>query len=247
LNATMQKIQIETSQNVTIEYELASIGDRVLAQLLDFLILAGYLFGLVFSMYLLRLSGGFFGGIAFWIILYLPVFFYDLLLESFLNGQSFGKKIRKIKVVKIDGSQPTFISYFLRWILKPIDVFFTYGSVGIITILVNGKGQRLGDLAGGTTVIKIRNEANLNQTIFTNVSENYEPVFLQVNSLTDREIELVKEALEHNSRLSDLNMYDEILEKVKQAIAKKMGIETTMTTRSFLKTVIKDYNSINQR
>jgi len=118
----MQKIQIETSQNVTIEYELASIGDRVVAQLLDFLILSGYMIGLVLLMYLLNSAGGFFGGIAFWIILYLPVFFYDLLLETFLNGQSFGKKIRKIKVVKVDGSQPTFISYFLRWILKTVDV-----------------------------------------------------------------------------------------------------------------------------
>ncbi|MGE5859331.1 MAG: RDD family protein [Ignavibacteria bacterium] len=243
----MQKIQIETSQNVAIEYELASIGDRVLAQLLDSLILAGYLIVLFLLMYLLRLSDGFFGGLAFWIILYLPVFFYDLLLETFFNGQSFGKKIRKIKVVKIDGTQPTFISYFLRWILKPVDVFFTYGSIGIITILIGGKGQRLGDLAAGTTIIKIRNDANLNQTIFTNVSENYQPAFPQVTYLSDREIELVKEALEHNTRLTDLNTYDRILEKVKDAVAKKAGISTTMTTRAFLRTILKDYNSINGR
>ena len=243
----MQKIQIGTSQNVAIEYELASIGDRILAQLLDFLIIAGYLIVLFLLMYLLRLSDGFFGGLAFWIILYLPVFFYDLLLETFLNGQSFGKKIRKIKVVKIDGTQPTFISYFLRWILKPVDVFFTYGSIGIITILIGGKGQRLGDLAASTTIIKIRNDANLNQTIFTNVSESYQPAFPQVTSLSDREIELVKEALEHNTRLTDLNTYDRILEKVKDAVSKKTGIITTMTTRAFLRTILKDYNSINGR
>lgn len=243
----MQKIQIETSQNVAIEYELASIGDRALAQLLDSLILAGYLIVLFLLMYLLRLSDGFFGGLAFWIILYLPVFFYDLLLETFLNGQSFGKKIRKIKVVKIDGTQPTFISYFLRWILKPVDVFFTYGSIGIITILIGGKGQRLGDLAAGTTIIKIRNDANLDQTVFTKVSEGYQPAFPQVTYLSDREIELVKEALEHNTRLTDLNTYDRILEKVKDAVAKKTGISTTMTTRAFLRTILKDYNSINGR
>ncbi len=243
----MQKIQIETSQNVTIEYELASIGDRVVAQLLDFLILTGYIIGLVLLMYLLNSAGGFFGGIAFWIILYLPVFFYDLLLETFLNGQSFGKKIRKIKVVRVDGSQPTFISYFLRWILKTVDVFFTYGSVGIITILINGKGQRLGDLAANTTVIKIKNQGSLSQTIFTNVSETYQPAYPQVTSLSDREIELVKEALEHNTRLTDLNKYDQILKKVKAAVEKKIGISSTMTTRAFLRTILKDYNSINGR
>jgi hypothetical protein len=196
---------------------------------------------------LLNLSDLFFGGIAFWIIIYLPVLFYDLLLETLLNGQSFGKRIRKIKVIKTDGSQPTFLSYFLRWILKPVDVFFTYGSIGIITILVNGKGQRLGDLAAGTTIIKIRNEANLNQTIFTSVSENYQPSFPEVVSLNDREIELVKEALEHNTRLTDLNTYDQILEKVKEAVSKKTGINSTMTTRAFLRTILKDYNAINGR
>jgi uncharacterized RDD family membrane protein YckC len=62
----------------------------------------------------------------------------------------------KIKVVKIDGSQPGIGSYFLRWLIKPVDVFFTYGSVGIITMLINGKGQRLGDLAANTNCYKIK-------------------------------------------------------------------------------------------
>ncbi|MGE5847400.1 MAG: hypothetical protein ACM34O_11795, partial [Ignavibacteria bacterium] len=71
--------------------------------------------------------------------------------------------------------------------------------------------------------------------------------FPEVASLSDREIELVKEALEHNTRLTDLNTYDRILEKVKDAVAKKAGISTTMTTRAFLRTILKDYNSINGR
>lgn len=242
----MQKIQIETTQNVTIEYELASIGDRVIAQLLDFLIIAGYLVALFLLMYLISSDSGTLG-IAVWIILYLPVFFYDLLLETSFNGQTFGKRIRKIKVIKIDGSQPTFISFFLRWILKPVDVFITYGSVGIITILINGKGQRLGDLAANSTVIKMKNEGSLSQTIFTTVSEDYKPEFPQVSSLTDREIELVKEALEHNTRLTDLNKYDQILEKVKAAVERKTGISSTLTTRAFLRTILKDYNSIKGR
>jgi hypothetical protein len=150
-------------------------------------------------------------------------------------------------VVKLDGSQPTFVSFFLRWILKPVDVFLTYGSVGIITILINGKGQRLGDLAANTSVIKMKNEASLSQTFFTNVSEDYKPEFPQVASLSDREIELVKEALEHSTRLTDLNKYDQILEKVKAVVERKTGISSTMTTRAFLRTILKDYNSVNGR
>ena len=130
----MENIGIETTQNVDIQYNIASIGDRVLAQIIDMLILFGYGFAMIFVVLFL---GDTFSGspiyfpTATFIILYLPFFFYDLLCEIFLNGQSMGKKILKIKVVKIDGSQPGLGSYFLRWLLKQIDVFFTYGSVGI--------------------------------------------------------------------------------------------------------------------
>ena len=102
----MHEIQIETTQNVTIEYKIGSVGDRIIATLIDLLILIGYTIALVLLISQLKLKLG----IAGVIILYIPAFFYDLLCETFLNGQSFGKKIRKIKVVKLDGSQPNFVS-----------------------------------------------------------------------------------------------------------------------------------------
>ncbi len=103
--------------------------------------------------------------VAYFVILFLPLFFYHLLCETYLNGQSFGKKIMKMRVVKLDGTQAGIGSYFLRWILAPIDIYFTYGSVGLVTMIVNGKGQRLGDLAAHTTVVKLKAETKLDDTI----------------------------------------------------------------------------------
>lgn len=243
----MENIGIETTQNVDIQYNIASIGDRVLAQIIDMLILFGYGFAMIFVVLFL---GDTFSGspiyfpTATFIILYLPFFFYDLLCEIFLNGQSMGKKILKIKVVKVDGSQPGIGNYFLRWLLKPIDVFFTYGSVGIITMLINGKGQRLGDLAGNTTVIKLKQEVKLEEILIPKTIQNYEVKFPQVSLLSDTDIQIIKDVLNHRKN-TDAISYQNILEKAKISISNKMGVQSEMNALFFLDTVIKDYTYLN--
>lgn len=243
----MSRIQIETTQNVTIEYEIASVGDRILATLLDFLIIFGYIIAIILIPSLFEGIIDLKLGVAVGIIFYLPVLFYDFLCEIFLDGQSFGKKVRKIKVVKMDGSQPTILNYFLRWILRPVDILFTYGSVAIVTILINGKGQRLGDLAANTTVIKIKSEVSLNDTIFTEIRQDYEVKFPQVSALNDNDIAVVKEVIDRMLIMSDNEAYTRILLKTKEVISRKMGIESDMNPLTFLGIILQDYNYINDR
>ena len=239
----MHEIQIETTQNVTIEYKTGSVGDRIIATLIDLLILIGYSIALVLLISQLKLKLGFAGVI----VLYIPAFFYDLLCETFLNGQSFGKKIRKIKVVKLDGSQPNFLSYFLRWILRPIDIWFTYGSVALITILISSKGQRLGDLAANTTIIKLKDEATLDDTILMKVKEDYTPRYPQVTVLNDKDIGLIKEVLERVSKIDDPFVFDKIVTKCKNVFLEKLGTTTDLRSLTFLQTVLRDYNYINNK
>ena len=80
---------------------------------------------------------------------------------------------------------PDLAVIFYAGYIKPIDVFFTYGSVGIITMLINGKGQRLGDLAGNTTVIKLKSEVKLEEILIPKLAQNYEVKFPQVSLLTE--------------------------------------------------------------
>lgn len=243
----MENIGIETTQNVDIQYNIASIGDRVLAQIVDMLILFGYAFAMMFVLILLNnafYNSAFYYSTAAFGILYLPFFFYDFLCEMFLNGQSIGKKILKTKVVKLDGSQPGLSSYFLRWLIKPIDVFFTYGSVGIITMLINGKGQRLGDLAGNTTVIKLKNEVKLEEILIPKLSQNYEVKFPQVSLLTDKDIQIIKEVLNHRKN-TNIYSYQNILDKAKEGISNKMGVQSEMNALLFLDKVVKDYTYLN--
>jgi len=207
--------------------------------------MVGYLIAIIFFyIWLLNVTEGssFSYPVAYFVILFLPLFFYHLLCETYLNGQSFGKKMMKMRVVKLDGTQAGIGSYFLRWILAPIDIYFTYGSVGLVTMIVNGKGQRLGDLAAHTTVVKLKAETKLDDTILRATPVNYEVKFPQVSALSDKDISLVKEVLDLNYKNPDLVVYTNILNKTKEAIEKKIGVTTTLHPLTFLDTVLKDYN-----
>ena len=240
----MQTIEIQTTQNVNIEYPIASVGERIVAAIIDILIMVGY-FIAVFFLYIWLIDAtdgsAFYFPVAYGVIFFLPLFFYHLLCETFLNGQSFGKKIMKMRVVKLDGSQAGIGSYFLRWILAPID-YFLYGAVAIITMIVNGKGQRLGDLAANTTVVKLKAEAKLDDTILKVTPINYEVKFPQVSALSDKDISLVKEVLDLNFKKPDIIVYTRILNKTKEAIEKKMNVNADLHPLTFLDTVLKDYN-----
>ena len=241
----MQTIEIQTTQNVNIEYPVASVGDRVVAGLIDQLIMIGYLIAFIFFyIWILNLTEGstLYFPVGYFIIFFLPLFFYHLLCETFLNGQSFGKKLMKMRVVKIDGTPAGIGSYFLRWILAPIDIYFTYGSVGLVTMIINGKGQRLGDLAANTTVVKLKAEVKLDDTILRATPVNYEVKFPQVIALSDKDIAIVKAVLDMNFKNPDIYLYDKMLQKTKAAVEKKTGITTTLRPITFLDTVLKDYN-----
>lgn len=245
----MENIGIETTQNVDIKYNIASIGDRVLAEIIDLLIQLGYAFAMVFV--LMFFSRKFYDSplyypYALFVIFYLPFFFYDFICEVFMNGQSFGKKILKIKVVKIDGSQPGIGSYFLRWLIKPIDVYFVYGSVGIITMLINGKGQRLGDLAANTTVIKLKQDVKLEDILLPKVVEDYQVTYPEVSLLEDKDILLIKDVFNHRLHTDNFT-FNNLLDKTKIGIAKKMGVEPDTNAIRFLNTVVKDYTHINSK
>ena len=95
-------VSIRTSQNVVLEYEPASIGDRILATLLDYLVFLGW----VLLAFAVPAGLGMRIGTFYGVIGALPIFFYDLLCEYFLNGRSVGKLAIGTRVVMLDGSQP---------------------------------------------------------------------------------------------------------------------------------------------
>ncbi|MDB5033470.1 MAG: hypothetical protein JWQ98_711 [Chlorobi bacterium] len=234
------KVQIQTTQNVDIEYEVANIAERIGAWAIDALILFGYaviIFAITSS--LARTSSIGEGPVTIMTVIFaLPYLFYELLCEIFMNGQSFGKKVFKLKVVKLDGSQPEIGGYFLRWLLRIADIWIAFGTVAVVTILFNGKGQRLGDLAAGTSVVKIKPAVTLSDTILANVADDYVPTYPQVMELKDEDIAVIMEVLTSREYRDDPTIVRALVTRIQDTI----GVTSELTPKKFLRTVVKDYN-----
>jgi uncharacterized RDD family membrane protein YckC len=175
----MQTIKITTSQNIDIDYEVGGLGERILARLIDIGILALLFF---VGMFAGGIAGVFAGSQAFLVvslIAYGVIFvFYDLAFEIFMNGQSIGKRIMKIKVISLDGSQPRVSQYLLRWLFRIVDfVLLEPGLVALIVAAVSEKPQRVGDIVAGTVLIRTVPRTQMDSIVFMPVYEGYQPVF----------------------------------------------------------------------
>ncbi len=235
----MDTIKIQTLQNVEIEYTLANIGERILAWIVDIMIILSY----VLSIVLIISFDWFSGSDVITFVFFVPLFFYDFAFEQFNNGQSPGKKLMKIKVIALDGTQGSFGKHFLRWILRPIDVGISYGLAAVITILINGKGQRIGDIVAGTSVVSLKQRTKSADTVFVENVENYEVTYPNVVHLTDKDIESIRYIARESIKREDSNLSSVLATKIKSLLQ----ITTDQSDIDFLRTVVKDYSHITSK
>lgn len=245
----MSKIGVETDQHVMLNYKPAGVVERILAYIIDAFVLGAYYLVLTALSELGRsadvnpISPE---SAAVSVIIYImPIFLYHLVIEVLWNGYSVGKWFMGIRVVKLDGTRPGLSSYFLRWLLRPFEISMTSGGVALMAILINGKGQRLGDMAGKTCVIKVRKNARLSDTMLKSVSEDYQPTYPQVVELSDEDISVINEVLKSRQKY-DYATWLKMVSKTRNLIQAKMGItEARRTDQGFLDLVVQDYNALH--
>lgn len=243
----MSKLYITTTQNVPLFFTPASIGERILAAFLDMLIKYAYIVIIYFLLFRGADASPSEGASEFnWLVIAVlflilfPVIFYSLVCETLLEGQTVGKKIAKIRVVKIDGYQAGFFDFFMRWIFRIVDVQIML-LPGLIAMMTTKYTQRLGDLAAGTAVITEKSKYNISHTILMDVEETYKPYFThnQVLLFSDNDIRIIKENA--NTALRNSN-YD-LMHRLTRKIEDVMNIRNTFSSqREFIATLIKDYN-----
>lgn len=238
----MDSIKINTAQNIDIDYEIAGLGERIAARCID---LAIFLIGgAVFAILMIVAQMNMSGKVAIVIlIIFLAIFvFYDLVCEMALNGQTIGKKVLKIKVISLDGSQPTFSQYLMRWLFRMIDFGFPFGwgVIALIAVAVSKNHQRLGDMLAKTTLIKTTPRTQLENVAFSfTLPEDYEPKFKEVLHLSDREAELIHEVLMGYYQTGNAALIYAMAAKTKIHIA--ATLPEGMNELQFLETVLKDY------
>ena len=244
----MQKtIDIRTTQNVTIEYELAGLRERALAFLLDcFLLMAGYF--VLFTMLTIIFSTSWLddGG---WIrvVVFLPFlifFLYNILFEIMNGGQTIGKKAMGIKVVRLDGKDPEWGDVILRAILQLVDSMFSSGVIGALLVKTTPKSQRLGDMAANTTVIKIGNtrfQFTLLDILSISSLDNYLPMFPQVRNLAERDMIFIKNAISRYQQYPNA-AHHHVVEDLVTHLMPILDIDKRPLNRiEFLKTLLRDY------
>ena len=236
----MEEFQIETAQNVGIQQNVADLGDRMLAYLLDSIIIFTYSVLMIMLLISLELEPR--DTWAIYLLVMLPAFMYYVLLETFWDGKTIGKFALKTRVVKLDGSKPTFANYLVRWLLRIVDVIFTSGGVAVLTILIRGKGQRVGDIAAGTTVISEKTKVKLSDTLLRELPLDYKPTYSQVTLFKDSEMQTIKTLYDAAIKKGQHN----VILKLRNKIVEVMQVETLEKPIDFVDRVIKDYNYYTQ-
>lgn len=244
----MNQLSITTTQNVNINFTAASVGARILGQLLDALVLVAYMIMMYYIIDLSGLGDNFssmdkWSVMAIMILLFSPVIFYTLLFESLWEGQTIGKKIMKMKVIKIDGYQAGFGDYLIRWLFRLIEVLIGNGVIGLLAIVFNQKNQRMGDMAAGTAVISLKNNININHTILQDINQDYIPTYPLVIKLSDNDVRIIKETFEVAVKNRDYKTLINLREK----IISVTGIKNISgNDQDFIRTLMKDYNFYTQ-
>lgn len=218
----------------------------MLAFIIDLLIRVAYVIIILYVFFNIFDLGYLLNGLDQWsvmavyIILTFPVYIYPVVLESLMEGQTPGKKLMKIRVVKIDGYQASFGDYMIRWVFRIVDVSFA-GIVGLISMIVSKNNQRLGDIASGTAVISLKNNINISHTILEHIKEDYIPSFPQVIALSDNDMRIIKDNYTKALKVDDRQIISRLSDKIKGIL--KLEIDPTkMTERQFINVIIKDYN-----
>ena len=154
---------ISTPERVAFQYEIAGIGSRFLAQIVDSLVILVILIAITI---LAAALGGLFssGELALLIEVILGFIVlagYFLVSEAAWNGQTLGKRSARLRVVGDHGEPLTLAQAAIRNLVRIVDFLPLFYGIGMLTLFINGRGKRLGDFAAGTLVVRDRERISL--------------------------------------------------------------------------------------
>ncbi len=267
-----EEYTIDTPENVTFGYEVAGIGNRFIAALLDSLLLVLALVALnVLILVALNAVGdldkflasdgenslGWFGGLllaVYALFNFALIWGYYMLFELLWSGQTPGKRAAKIRVVRMDGSPAGLLEVVVRNLVRVIDFLpFGYG-VGLVTMFLNRRARRLGDFAAGTLVVKDRGEVSLDSLTGGTgpsglaASDGYSRSELPgIQRLDAADVELIRDVL---SRHDQGRLDPALLYRVAAAMAAKLSVPVPAQhwtdSRKFLTEIAEAYRQFRQ-
>ncbi|HMP28477.1 MAG TPA: RDD family protein [Saprospiraceae bacterium] len=229
-----ESINIYTSSNISLNYPKASLLYRILAFGFDVLIvgLIVILLSIIFGNNPL-VSG----------LIIILISFWNLTFEILLNGQTLGKKILGLRIISMNGENPSIKSLIIRWSFKVIDILISLGVGAILAILSTRLNQRIGDVLAGTTVVETRTNFNAELNFLEGLNNNnYSVTYPDVLQYREEDIILMKEIYSRyreNNSINNQQLIDQITKKVCSDLEIKNPHDKDKS--NFLKKVIEDY------
>ncbi|GAB4092098.1 RDD family protein [Flaviaesturariibacter terrae] len=263
----MSTIHIPTSFNISITFPAAPFHRRLGAWLIDIVVLVLYYWILfhLFTGYEVGLGRNTGNNeiptAIFWFLAVVPPLTYHPLCELVFGGQSLGKRLLGLRVINDRGGRPSVSQVLIRWVIRTSDfmvviimlssaagggaqmvtqagVAFGLLVLDIILVNVTPRQQRLGDILAHTLLIRTKQKAGIDETIFQHVKDSYTPQFPQVLQLSDRDINAIKNILDSAQKHHDYGLADRAAEKIKG----HLNISNSMSPFEFLAVLLKDYN-----
>jgi len=233
----MSQTSIITGQYVCIHQTAATVVQRLLAWILDMILINIALMIVTFSIFQALspyLNETLYTILS--ILITIAYLSYPFVMEVFNHGQSIGKYIVGIKVTSLDGTTPSIGAYMLRWLFLIID--WGMLGVGLASIVFTKNSQRLGDLAAGTTVVKLRKHSPSINTYGLNfVDGRYTPTYPEAANLSLQQFNVIVRTLYTQNENRNYNIA-RLAEKTEQVL----GIKSReQNNQLFLQKIYNDF------
>ncbi|EOR95431.1 hypothetical protein ADIARSV_1432 [Arcticibacter svalbardensis MN12-7] len=249
----MPTVRIITSQNIDIDYDIASLSQRIAARSVDYMVfMCAYTVAFMIFLAYAGISqneigrngnidqGMFIILIGIWLALCV---FYDLFTEMFLNGQSLGKRALKIKVISLNGGRPSIGQYLLRWVFRIIDFGVTLGSAAVVSVAFSDKKQRIGDMIAGTTLVKTTPHDDFTSLIFIQPGLDYKPTYPEVMQLIDKDIVLIHDIIRNFNQTRNNLLIFKLAHRIKTFL--NVAYPSQTNDYQFLEIILNDYNYLS--
>jgi uncharacterized RDD family membrane protein YckC len=242
MNYQDETLNIDTPENVVFGYQIAGIGSRFLAALPDTVLIT--IIQLVVMLPILFFIGikTVTDNLTSWVVALLSllsfVFFwgYYIFFELVWNGQSPGKRLVGLRVVRRDGTPITLFEVLIRNLVRIVDLMPTGYGVGLVVMFIDSQSRRLGDLAAGTLVIHDRGPLSLEKLVNpaspklqADISSKHRPLGFAVERITPGDLHLVDE---YTQRRANLANRDALAEQILKSLCEHAGLsfENILTT-----------------
>jgi uncharacterized RDD family membrane protein YckC len=245
----VDKLIIDTPEQVHLEFVLAGIGSRFMAALLDSIIQAAVIF-VLFLITIAFAAVPLFGRAPIWLlalmifVLFCVMWGYYATFEAVWKGQTPGKRWAGIRVIKDSGRPINTFEAIARNLVRFVDYLPGFYGIGVVTMLLNKKNRRLGDLVAGTIVVHESSDREATP-FFNTTAQNSDYVFPQAANLTLQEAELIETFLARRFDIASA-IRQQNAERIAGMVSNRLAIAPEARpsdTEAFLELIIREFRA----